>query len=296
VTPQSQIDGFIELGRQPDTILTTFGDMIRVPGNRTNLEAERARGADVRVVYAPLDAVQIACENPDKRVAFFGVGFETTTPTVALAIMEAKKLGLGNFFVMGAHKVIPPAMMALAGDPEIAINGFICPGHVSAIIGSTAYEPVARECGIPCVVSGFEPLDVLQSILMLVRQAVEGRSEVEVQYSRVVTREGNPAAMECVYTVFETDDAEWRGIGVIPGSGLRFRPEFADLDAAQFLRDYSPEPIEIKVCECGSILKGVKTPSQCRAFGKGCTPEHPLGPCMVSSEGACAAEYRYEAR
>ena len=293
VTPQAQIDRFIGLGKSSEAVLATFGDMIRVPGTRSNLEAERARGADVRVVYSPLDAVAIARANPDKRAVFFGVGFETTAPAVALAILEAQKADLANFYVLCAHKLIPPAMAALAGDPEIAINGFICPGHVSAVIGSAAYNPIARDCGIPCVIAGFEPLDILQSLLMLVRQAVGGRSEVEVQYSRAVSKQGNPAAMRCVRSVFEPADAEWRGLGTIPGSGLRLRPEFAAFDASQFLPQDSAAPSESGACECGLILKGLKSPTDCRAFGTACTPEHPLGPCMVSSEGACAAEFKY---
>jgi len=294
VTPQWQIDSFIELGKLHDTILATFGDMIRVPGTCSSLEVEKAHGADVRIVYSPLDALEIARVNPTKRVVFFAVGFETTVPAVALAIIEANKLGIGNFFVLCGHKLIPPAMMALATDPEIKINGFICPGHVSAIIGSAAYEEIVRLSGIPCVVAGFEPLDILQSILMLVRQVVKSRAEVENQYSRVVTREGNVPGMKCIYEVFEVGDAEWRGLGIIPRSGLRLRPEYARFDARQFLSlPVVAEHSGTTGCECGSILKGVKSPLECRLFGKRCTPEHPLGPCMVSSEGACAAEYRY---
>jgi len=294
VTAQDEIDRFIELGRSPDTILVTFGDMIRVPGSRASLEDERARGADVRVVYSPLDAVEIAAANPDRRVVFFGIGFETTTPAVALSVLEAQKTNLANYQVFSAHKTIPPAMIALVSDPEVAIDGFICPGHVSAIIGSAAYEPVARDCGIPCVVAGFEPLDILQAILMLVRQAVDGRSEVEVEYSRAVSREGNQAALDCMRKVFVPCDAEWRGLGVIPGSGLELRPEFSSVESRKSKVE-SGKPKVSTECECGSILKGLKPPRACRAFGKACAPEHPLGPCMVSSEGACAAEYRYGA-
>lgn len=294
VTSQEEIDRFIELGRSPDTILATFGDMIRVPGSRSSLEDERARGADVRVVYSPLDAVEIAAANPDKRVVFFGIGFETTTPAVALSILEAAKTNPANYHVLSAHKTIPPAMIALASDPEVAIDGFICPGHVSAIIGSAAYEPVARDCGIPCVVAGFEPLDILQSILMLVRQAADGRSEVEVEYSRAVSREGNQAALDCVREVFVPCDAEWRGLGVIPGSGLELRSEFSSVESPKSKVQSLTSKVSPQ-CECGSILKGLKVPRDCRAFGKTCAPEHPLGPCMVSSEGACAAEYRYGA-
>ena len=292
VTSQRQIDQFIGLGKLPDTILTTFGDMIRVPGSESTLETERAGGTDVRVVYSPLDAVGIARENPDKRVVFFGIGFETTIPAVALAVLEAQKMSLPNFYVLCAHKLVPPAMIALASDPEIAIDGFICPGHVSTILGSDSYEPIAKQCGIPCVIAGFEPLDILQAIFMLVRQAVNGRADVEIQYSRAVSREGNPGALACIQEVFEVTDAEWRGIGTIPMSGLRMRPEFATHDASRFVDD-SIVYAENEACECGSILKGLKSPNDCAAFGTACMPEHPLGPCMVSSEGACAAQYRY---
>lgn len=293
VTPQSQIDSFIQLGRIPGIILTTFGDMIRVPGSNTSLEYERAKGADVRIVYSPLDAVKIASLEPDKKVVFFGVGFETTTPSVALAILEAKDKCINNFYVMCAHKTIPDALMALLGDPEVAIDGLICPGHVSAILGSNTYKPLAETLHIPCVITGFEPLDILQSIEMLVKQAINHTPKVEIQYSRVVSEFGNQAASDCVYKVFEADDAEWRGLGMIPGSGLRFRPEYAEFNAASLI---TSEPIASKkntICECGFILKGLKSPSQCKAFGKACTPEHPVGPCMVSSEGSCAAHYKY---
>ncbi|MHB1000016.1 MAG: hydrogenase formation protein HypD [Armatimonadota bacterium] len=293
VTPQSQIDRFIELGRLPGVTLATFGDMVRVPGSETTLEYERAKGADIRIVYSPLDAVRIASQEPDRKIVFFGVGFETTTPSVALAVIEAREKGINNFYVMCAHKTIPEALVALFSDPELAIDGLICPGHVSAILGSEIYELLASDLHIPCVITGFEPLDILQSVHMLVRQAVDRSPKVEIQYSRVVSKTGNRAATECVYRVFESEDSEWRGIGVIPGSGLKFRPEYAEFDASRLISaDFVPVKTNT-VCECGLILKGRKSPSECRAYGKGCTPEHPLGPCMVSSEGACAAHYRY---
>jgi len=292
VTPQADIDRFIALGRLPKVILTTFGDMLRVPGSHSTLEQERARGTDVRVIYSPLDAVNIARENPDRRVVFCGVGFETTAPGVALAIQEAQKSELTNFNVYCAHKVVPPALVALASDPEIGLDGFLCPGHVSVIIGSRAYEPVARNFHLPCVIAGFEPLDILQAILLLVEQASAGRAEVETPYTRAVLPDGNPAALACMHTVFETADAEWRGLGVIPGSGLRICPEFAAYDAASWLPPLEEAPRETG-CECGLILKGRQSPRDCPLFGTACTPANPVGPCMVSSEGACAAEYRY---
>jgi hydrogenase expression/formation protein HypD len=292
VTPQADIDRFLALGRLPDVILTSFGDMLRVPGTTSSLEAERARGADVRVVYSPLDAVEIARAHPERRVVFCGVGFETTTPAVALAVREAHRTGTGNFSILCAHKTMPQALDALAGDPDIALNGFLCPGHVSAITGTAIYEPIAREYGLSCVVTGFEPLDILQALWMLVRQVMVGEARVEIQYARAVTAEGNAAAAACTAEVFEPCDAEWRGLGTIPGSGLRLRAAYAAHDAARFLPDMAPVATPT-VCACGQILKGQKSPRQCRAFGIACTPANPLGACMVSSEGACAAEYRY---
>jgi len=296
VTPQAQIDAFIRLGTQPDVTLASFGDMLRVPGSTTTLETARAGGADVRVVYAPLDAVELARQHPERRVVFCGVGFETTMPAVALAVTEAQRLGVANFFLFCAHKVIPPALQMLASDREIALDGFICPGHVSAIIGSETYEPIAREHGIPCVVTGFEPLDILQAIWMLVRQVNRAEAKVEIQYTRAVSRQGNPAAMACVERVFTPEDAEWRGLGVIPGSGMRLRETFAAHDATRFVPAAPDEVSTPSICECGRILTGRQRPADCQAFATACTPAHPLGPCMVSSEGACAAEYRYVAR
>jgi len=292
VTPQADIDRFITLGKLPDVILTTFGDMLRVPGSHATLEGERACGADVRVVYSPLDAVNIAREHPDRRVVFCGVGFETTAPGVALAILEAKRNELRNFFVYCAHKVVPPALAALASDPEIGLDGFLCPGHVSVIIGNRAYEPIAREYRLPCVIAGFESLDILQAILLLTEQALAGRAEVETPYTRAVLPGGNPGALACMNTVFETADAEWRGLGMIPGSGLQIRQELAAFDASTWLPPLEVAPRETG-CECGLILTGRQSPRGCPLFGAACTPANPVGPCMVSSEGACAAEYRY---
>ncbi len=294
VTANSDIDTFIEMARQPGVIAATFGDMLKVPGTRMGLAEARSRGARVHVVYSTLDALRLARENQGKQVIFFGVGFETTAPTVAAALLQAREENLTNFFVLSVHKLVPPALEALCASPELAVDAFLCPGHVSAIIGPAAYEPVARDHKVPCVISGFEPADILQSLAMLAQQVAEGRSEVELQYTRGVRAGGNPAARELMATVFEPADARWRGLGTIPGSGLRLRQEFSAFDAAaRFPVDagYSREP---KGCICGSILTGKKTPPDCALFGRGCTPDHPVGPCMVSSEGTCAAYFHYE--
>ncbi len=294
VTANSDIDRFIEMSMLPGVIATSFGDMLRVPGTRMGLAEARSRGADVRIVYSPLDALRMARENPSKHVVFFGVGFETTAPTVAATLLEARDQGINNFFVQSVHKLVPPALEALCSMPDLAIDTFLCPGHVTAIIGPQAYKPVAEEFGIPCVIAGFEPIDVLQSLIMLAAQVDEGRSEVELQYSRGVRPDGNPQAMALMLSVFEPADAEWRGLGNIPGSGLILRDEFSDHDAAvRFQVDvsYSREP---RGCICGDILTGIHTPPHCRLFRKVCTPDHPVGPCMVSSEGTCAAYYQYE--
>jgi hydrogenase expression/formation protein HypD len=267
--------------------------MVRVPGSSSNLLHEKARGGDVRVVYSPLDAVALAQKHPEQAVVFLGVGFETTTPTIAGSIIEAKRRGLNNFFVLTAHKTIPGPMAILADDPELKVDGYLCPAHVSAIIGAEAYEPLARDHKVPCVVTGFEPLDVLQGVAMLARQIVAGEANVEIQYSRIVKKEGNAKARAILYEVFEPCDARWRGIGIIPGSGLGIREEYAAFDAARQLPVIVEEPREHQGCLCGEILKGKVTPKECPLFRKACTPENPVGACMVSSEGTCAAEYKY---
>ena len=291
VTPQEQIDHFIALGGIEGVTLATFGDMVRVPGTYKSLEQARAEGAEVLVVYSPMDAVEAAARHPDKQVVLFGIGFETTAPAVALAILEAKKRRLDNFSVLCAHKLIPPAMMALL-DSDLRVDGFICPGHVSVIIGSDAYLPVA-ERGKSCVVTGFEPADVLAAVQMLLRQLAEGRSEVEVEYSRVVRPEGNRKAQELLARVFRAADARWRGLGVIPRSGYELAEEFAEFDAAKRFQVALPESLEPKGCRCGDVLRGVVDPPGCPLFGDACTPRRPVGSCMVSSEGACQAWYRY---
>ncbi|HKI51341.1 MAG TPA: hydrogenase formation protein HypD [Geothermobacteraceae bacterium] len=293
VTPVSYVDHAIALARQPETIITTFGDMVRVPGSTSSLLHEQARGATVKVVYSPLDALAIAEKNPDRTVVFLGVGFETTTPTIAGAILQASLRGVENFYVLTSHKTMPAPMAALTGDPELQVDGYLCPAHVSAIIGSAAYEPLAKQVRIPCVVTGFEPLDVLRGVLMLAKQIVRGEFRVENEYSRVVRPEGNTKARELLYRIFEPCDANWRGIGIIPDSGLRIRPEFARFDAARQLAAEVEEPVEHQGCLCGEILKGKVRPHDCPMFKTVCTPEDPIGACMVSSEGTCAAEYKY---
>jgi hydrogenase expression/formation protein HypD len=291
VTPQEEIDRFIALGGIDGVRLGTFGDMVRVPGTQRSLEQARAEGAEVLVVYSPMDAVEAAAREPEREVVFFGIGFETTAPGVALAILEAQRRGLGNFSVLCAHKLIPPAMMALL-QSEVMIDGFLCPGHVSVIIGSEAYRPVAEK-GKPCVVAGFEAVDVLQGVEMLVRQIGEGRAEVEVGYRRAVRPEGNRKAQDMMVRVFEVVDAGWRGLGVIPGSGLALREEFSEFDAARRFEVEVPPTKEPAGCRCGDVLRGAIEPSECGLFGKECTPRRPVGACMVSSEGACQAWYRY---
>jgi hydrogenase expression/formation protein HypD len=293
VTPVGYVDHALALARRPDTMIATFGDMVRVPGSSGNLICEQARGASIRVVYSPLDAVALAEKHPDRTVVFLGVGFETTTPTIAGAVVTAKRKGLTNFFVLCAHKTIPIPMAVLASDPELKVAGYLCPAHVSAIIGAEAYRPLAEQQQIPCVITGFEPLDILQGVLMLAGQIKAGKALVETQYRRVVRPEGNPRAQSLLAEVFEPCDARWRGIGVIPGSGLCLRREYAAFDAAVQLPVAVEPSHEHAGCLCGDILKGKVRPGDCPLFRNVCTPEEPVGACMVSSEGTCAAEYRY---
>lgn len=293
VTPNAFVDRAIALARRPGTRVATFGDMIRVPGTESSLEQARAAGASVRVVYSALDALQDARANPGVEVVFLGVGFETTVPGTAWALREARQ-GVANFSVLGAHKTMPHAMAALLRGGDVKVDGFICPGHVSVIIGADAYQFICRDFRIPCVVAGFEGVDMLAGIAMLLRQLVESRAEVEIQYTRTVTREGNAKARAMIDEVFEESDEEWRGLGLIARSGLRIREAFAAHDAARRFRDISvPAPVEPRGCACGDVLRGSKTPNECPLFRKRCTPDHPVGACMVSSEGTCAAYYRY---
>ncbi|MDO8879720.1 MAG: hydrogenase formation protein HypD [Coriobacteriia bacterium] len=293
VTANADIDLAIEIARQPGVVLATFGDMMKVPGSYSSLSAEKADGRDVRVVYSPLDSLSIAEREPDKHVVFLGVGFETTAPTVALTIREAARRALPNWSALSLHKTVPGALRALVNDPDVRVTGFILPGHVSTIIGLEPYRFLADEYGIPSVITGFEPVDVLQGVWMLTKQLAEGRAEVEIAYGRGVSAGGNPTAVAAMEEAFTAVDAEWRGIGVIPGTGLALRPEFAHYDARVRVPVTPPAPREIKGCQCGDVLRGVLLPFDCKLFGRGCTPEHPVGPCMVSSEGSCAAYYRY---
>ncbi|WP_319406200.1 hydrogenase formation protein HypD [uncultured Desulfosarcina sp.] len=292
VTAQKEIDAFIALAREPETIVATFGDLIRVPGSGSSLQREKAAGADVRIVYSTFDAVALARENPDKRVVFLGVGFETTAPTVAAAIISAHREKLDNFSVVSAHKTVPRALEALT-DGEIDIDGFLLPGHVSVIIGLDAYRPFFDAHRVPCVVAGFEPSDLLHSIAMLVDQVEFHRPALENAYTRAVSAAGNPRAMAVMNAVFEVADADWRGIGAITASGLAIREEYAAFDAVKVF-DIQLKPVpEPKGCACGEILTGMKTPPQCPLYKTVCSPMAPVGPCMVSSEGTCAAYYRY---
>ena len=293
VTATGDLDRAIAFSRLPGAIVVCFGDMIRVPGSYFSLQQAKAEGSDVRVVYSAQDALSIARENPDRSVIFLGIGFETTAPTVAAAIMQAEAEGLKNFYIQSLHKICPPIMKAILDLGEVRLNGIICPGHVSAIIGSYPYEFLARDYGIACAVSGFEPLDILLAIAMLVNQIEKGESRVEIAYPRGVKPEGNLHAQELMNSVFEIAEADWRGIGIVPASGLRLRKKYERFDAeSRFTIDVKPSR-EAPGCLCGAILRGVSTPLDCKLFRKNCTPEHPIGPCMVSSEGSCATYYHF---
>lgn len=293
VTPVEFVDKAVALARLPEVIVTTFGDMMRVPGSSSSLLREKACGADVRIVYSPLDAVAIAEKNPRNQIVFLGVGFETTAPTVAASILDAAKREVNNFFVLCAHKTMPQAMSALTSDPDLKIDGYLCPAHVSTIIGADAYLPLATARNIPCVITGFEPVDILQGIAMLVGQIVAGEARVENQYSRFVRPAGNPQALKILDQVFGPCDARWRGLGVIPGSGLIIREKFSRFDIEKRLDIKTEVPHEPPGCRCGEILMGKITPLDCPLFGTACTPEEPVGACMVSSEGVCSAAYKY---
>jgi len=292
VTDRKYIDKAIALCRIPKVIITTYGDLIRVPGSSSTLDIEKSKGSDIRIVYSTLDALDIAKKNPDKKIIFLGIGFETTTPASAAAIFKARKENSFNFFLLSAHKVMPPAMTALITE-GVKINGYICPGHVSVITGAGIYKDIAAEFKLACVISGFEPVDILQSIYMLVNQIENKKYSVEIQYNRVVQPGGNKKARQLIQEVFEPRDDWWRGLGVIPKSGLSIRKKYEAFDANANFSIIVEETREPKGCICGEILKGLQKPFDCKLFGKSCTPSDPVGACMVSSEGSCAAFYKY---
>jgi hydrogenase expression/formation protein HypD len=293
VTANADLDKATALAQIPDVIIATFGDMLKVPGSHSSLQEAKADGAAVHMVYSTMDALNLAERNPAKSVVFLGVGFETTAPTIAASILQAEEEGIRNYYVLSMHKLCPPVIRAILDAGEVKLHGLICPGHVSAIIGSHPWEFIARDYGIPCVVAGFEPTDVLQCVDMLVAQIENGESNVEIAYRRGVRPEGNQQALKFMDQVFEPCPAQWRGMGEVPDSGLKLRKEYQHFDA-ELAFDIDPGPThEHKGCICGDILRGVKTPLDCTLFGKACTPEYPVGPCMVSSEGTCSAYYLY---
>jgi len=293
VTPNSYIDQAIAYAQLSDVIIATFGDMMRVPGSKFSLGHAKSEGRDVRVVYSPLDALKIAKGNPSSRVIFLGVGFETTSPSIAITILNAAEEKIDNYYVLSSIRLIPPAMCAILKSEDVQVDGFLLPGHVSTIIGYEPYRFSVDEFRIPCVIGGFEPLDILMAIFMLTKQLREGKAEIENEYRRVVKPKGNRLALETVEQVFEPADVEWRGLGVIEKSGLKIRPEYAQYDALEEIVVDVESPVKHSGCICGDILRGAKTPLDCKLFHVACTPSTPIGPCMVSSEGTCAAYYKY---
>ena len=293
VTPLNLIDKAVHLAMHEDVILCSFGDMVRVPGSQQSLLEAKAKGADIRILYSPLEAVNIAAQNPDREVVFFAVGFETTAPANALSVLHAHRQGLKNYSILASHVLVPPAIEAIMQDKESNIQGFLAAGHVCTIMGMLEYYALVEKYRIPVVVTGFEPVDLLQGVLMTVRQLESGEARVENQYARVVNEEGNPIAQETIQKVFQITDRQWRGIDTIPQSGYAVREEFAMYDASRKFNINIPEALENPDCIAGEVLKGIKKPHQCSSFGTRCTPENPLGAPMVSSEGACAAYYHY---
>jgi hydrogenase expression/formation protein HypD len=296
VTPLELIEKAIEIASTPNVLFCSFGDMLRVPGNSKDLLSVKAAGGDVRIVYSPLDALKLAVDNPDREVVFFAVGFETTAPANAMAVYQAEKQGIRNFSLLVSHVLVPPAMEAILSFPDSRVQGFLAAGHVCAVMGFWEYEPIAQKYRVPIVVTGFEPVDILQGIFMCIRQLEQGRAEVENQYSRSVRREGNLPAQKLISEVFCVVPRKWRGVGEIPRSGLGLQEKYAGFDAETrfgIAHHTADEPAE---CMSGLILQGIKKPHECPAFGDRCTPEHPLGATMVSSEGACAAYYHYRRR
>jgi hydrogenase expression/formation protein HypD len=294
IMPKGRLDDAIAIAEHPDVIFTTFGDAMRVPGSKHSLLQAKAKGADIRMVYSPLDALQIAKANRDRQVVFFAIGFETTAPSTALTVLQAEAEAIDNFSLFCNHVLVVPALEALLANPDLQLDGFIGPGHVSMVIGTEPYRVIAERYHKPLVVSGFEPLDLLQSIWMVLQQLAEGRCAVENQYTRFVQPHGNAVGLDAMKRVFQVREGfEWRGLGDIPQSGLQMQPAYAQFDAEVKFTLPHRQVADHKACACGEILKGVKKPWECKVFGTGCTPEHPIGACMVSSEGACAAYYKY---
>ncbi|MDD2751739.1 MAG: hydrogenase formation protein HypD [Candidatus Omnitrophica bacterium] len=295
VSPAEYIDTAIELSKEKQLTIATFGDMLRIPGSKSSLEQQRAIGAQVEIVYSPLETIALAKKHPRKNIVFLAVGFETTAPTIAATILQAKKAKLKNLYFLSSLKLIPPAMKYLLKDKRLKLNGFLCPGHVSAVIGTKPYEFIPKDFSVGCCVAGFEPLDILEGIYLLLRQIVKRKPRVENQYQRVVTREGNCQAQKIMQKVFLTSDSIWRSLGRIPHSGLSLRQEFAQFDAVKNFSIKRPRSHAqgLTKCKCSDILKGLVSPLDCPLFSGACSPEHPVGPCMVSREGACNAYYRY---
>jgi len=296
VTPSNYMDKAIELSKIKDVILTTFGDMMKVPGSYSSLERERSKGSKIFVVYSPFDALQIAEKNKSKKIIFLSVGFETTTPSIAQTLKIAKAKKIENFFILCGNKIMPPTMEFLLKEKDTEIDGFICPGHVSTVIGTEPYKKIVEKYNIPCVISGFEPVDILYTIYLILKCIIEGKAEVINEYKRTVREKGNPKAREVINEVFDLCDTEWRGIGLIENSGFKLKEEFSQFDAERKFKINITYSKEKTGCICGEILKGKKKPFDCPLFEKVCNPENPLGPCMVSSEGTCAAYYKYEKR
>lgn len=294
VTATADLDRVIALSRQPGVIITTFGDLLRVPSSTSSLQQARAEGADIRIVYSTLDALEIARQNPSRKIVFIGIGFETTAPTIAASIIQAAEEGLNNYYVMSLHKVTPPVTKAILDSGETGLNGIVAPGHVSAITGSNVWQFIPDNYGIAVAVAGFEPLDILYCVSLLIDQIESGQPKVETAYPRAVHAEGNPQALKLMENVFEIASSNWRGIGIMPESGLAIRDKYSRFDAEKNFDIHVSEPSrEPKGCLCGEIIRGVSTPLKCKLFGQTCTPEHPVGPCMVSSEGTCAAYYHF---
>jgi hydrogenase expression/formation protein HypD len=293
VTPLEMIDKAHAIARQPEVIFCSFGDMLRVPGSDGDLFSIKSLGGDVRVVYSPLDCLKIARANPDKQVVFFAIGFETTAPANAMLAWQARQSGMENVSLLVSHVLVPPAIEAVLSSPLNRVQGFLGPGHVCAVVGYREYEPLAARFHVPIVVTGFEPLDILEGVLMTIEQLEQGRAEVENQYSRILDRGGNRPAQELIAKVFEVNDRKWRGVGMIPRSGFQLRAEFREFDAERRFNVEAIDTMEPEVCIAGQILQGIKKPHDCPAFGTECTPQHPLGATMVSAEGACAAYYAY---